>query len=60
MTLKEIADYASQQADRSHVRLINSNDGGVLYDDTYWQGVLDIIRFELYQVIAEDSSAQKI
>lgn len=56
MTLKEIADYANQQANSSHIRLINSNDGGVLYDDTYWQGVLDTIRFELYQILA---TAQK-
>lgn len=56
MTLKEVADYASRQADMAQVRLIQSNDGEVLYDDVYWQSVLDRIRFDLYQIIAETES----
>ena len=47
--IKPIADYANRQADMAQIRLLKQGD---LYDDTYWQPVLDKIRFELLQIAA--------
>ena len=55
MTLREIFEYANRQADMAQLRLIKAAHGdetdAVLYDDTYWQTVLDKIRFELWQIV---------
>lgn len=47
--VKEVADYANNQADMAHLRLIKGESEN-LYDDSYWQSVLDIIRDDLYQI----------
>ena len=54
MTLLEIFEYANRQADMAQIRLIKAahETDAVLYDDTYWQTVLDNIRFELWQIVA--------
>jgi hypothetical protein len=44
-----IASYANIQADNAQIRLLNADK--ILYDDIYWQPVLDRIRFELKEVI---------
>ena len=51
MTLDEITRYAHQQADSAQIRLLKKavDEDVKLYDDTYWQPVLDLIRFELNQ-----------
>ena len=53
MTLREIFEYANRQADMAHLRIGKAarEKDAVLYDDTYWQPVLDAIRFELLQIV---------
>lgn len=48
--LPEIAKYANNQADMAQSRLLKNDKP--LYDDTYWQPVLDRIRFDLIQLEA--------
>ena len=43
--IAEVAEYANYQADNAQIRLLNQDKP--LYDDTYWQPVLDRIRFDL-------------
>ncbi len=52
-----IGNYANTQADMAHSRLLKNDKP--LYDDTYWQPVLDIIRFELFNVILNKEKAPK-
>ena len=51
--VKAQADYINNQADAAQVRLLKHGTGREvpLYDDTYWQGVADRVRFELYQAL---------
>jgi hypothetical protein len=48
--VKPIAVYANNQADMAQIRLLK--DDKPLYDDSYWQPVLDRIRFDLLQIKA--------
>ena len=50
--VRSVFEYANKQADRAQLRLLKSARGkSNLYDDTYWQPVLDRIRFELQQAL---------
>lgn len=50
--IKPIFEYANSQADMAQSRLIKNSRGEAdLYDDTYWQPVLDRIRFDLLQIL---------
>ena len=53
--VKAQADYINNQADAAQVRLLkHGTDREVpLYDDTYWQGVADRVRFELYRALEQ-------
>ena len=48
-SLRELAEYASRIADDAQVRKISSacGDPVKLYDDFWWQSVMDFIRYEL-------------
>jgi hypothetical protein len=57
--VKPIAVYANNQADMAQIRLLK--DDKPLYDDSYWQPVLDRIRFDLLQIkaIGEGATATR-
>lgn len=55
--VRPIFDYVNNQADNAQIRLLQTGMLGSdkkLYDDTYWQSVLDKIRFDLYQALEND------
>lgn len=45
--MRRVFAYANYQADAAQSRLLRYDIDGTLYDDTYWQQVLDRIRFDL-------------
>lgn len=47
--VRPILDYANIQADNAQIRLLNQDKE--LYNDHYWQSVLDKIRFDLQQAL---------
>ena len=49
--VQTIAVYANNQADMAQIRLLKDK---YLYDDSFWQPVLDRIRFDLMQIKATE------
>jgi hypothetical protein len=47
--VESIFDYAHYQADRAQSRLLKNDKP--LYDDSFWQPVLDRIRHDLFQAL---------
>jgi hypothetical protein len=50
--VKPIAQYADTQANNAQIRLLREDKE--LYNDTYWQPVLDTIRFGLQQALKDE------
>lgn len=48
-TLREMAEYTSLMADNAQIRKLDrrSDDNSPIYDDYWWQSVMDFVRYEL-------------
>lgn len=58
-TLEQLANYTSAIADGAQIRRIKARmDGEKMYDDEWWQPVMDYVRHELLRLAREAKSSK--